>query len=338
MPEKLRRRQRITIPGAIKKIEEQTDGQMGKEHWFPVPCASQITDFIEALKEEPKYRLSIHFACGMATYVFKDGDKMIPLPKFFDIEGFFNYLGGLTSELQEAKFKKIAKAKVLAKLAINVRKFVDNEHKPKNLNFVKMLTGAMTGGNYHGLADLHHNSLFIGMMHFQDPYNWDIDRIHKCDIHYASPDGKITPFCTFNVIPELYRDKIQRKFSIPASEWEKKTGKKLMDDKHHRKFTPEEIKTIVGTYNQYRKTLEKPKDLWTDWGNEPSVADQESTVQGTYTGSSPLQTANPVAGLVQILSGANRMGVSKRPTMESPSGGCCGGKSNDTDSGGCGCG
>jgi len=37
------------------------------------------------------------------------------------------------------------------------------------------------------------------------------------------------------------------------------------------------------------------------------------------------------------------MGVSKRPTMESPSGGCCGGKSNDTESGsggssGCGCG
>lgn len=317
MPEKLRKRQRITIPGAIKRIEEQTDGQIGKEHWFPVPCASQITDFIEALKEEPKYRLSIHFACGMATYVFKDGDKMVPLPKFFDIEGFFNYLGGLTSELQEAKFKKITKAKVLGKLAFNIRKFVDNKYKPKELKFVRMLTGAMTGGNYHGLADFHHNSLFVGMMHFQDPYNWDIDRIHKCDIHYATPDGKIIPFCTFNVIPELYRDKIQRKFSIPAAEWEKKTGKKLEDDKHHRKFTPEEMKKIVSYYNQFRKYKEKPK-MWTDWGNEDS-------------------TEKSVADLIQLNSpvGANKMGVSKKATMKNP-GGCCSVEASEDS--GCGCG
>src|SRR3989344_7793540 len=249
MPDRLRKKQRITIPGAIKRIEEQTDGQIGKEHWFPVPCAKQITDFIEAIKEEPKYRLSIHFACGMATYAFKSGNRIVTLPEFFDVEGFFEYLAELTKEINNSKMKSIRKPWTLAKLAYNIRKYVDNEKKPKELKFVKMLTGAMRGGNYHGLADLHHNSLFIGMMHFQDPHNWDIDRIHKCDIHYASPDGRVLPFCTFNVIPALYRDKIQRKFSIPASEWEKKTGKKLMDDKHHRKFTPEQMKEIKTVYD-----------------------------------------------------------------------------------------
>ncbi|MEM3245313.1 MAG: hypothetical protein QXN16_00925, partial [Candidatus Micrarchaeaceae archaeon] len=57
------------------------------------------------------------------------------------------------------------------------------------------------------------------MMHFQDEYNYDIKRVEKCDIHYVQPDGEVLPFCTFNVFPEIYRDKIQRQYSIPADQW-----------------------------------------------------------------------------------------------------------------------
>ena len=64
-------------------------------------------------------------------------------------------------------------------------------------------------------------SVFLGMMHFQDEYTYDIHRVEKCDIHYAQPDGEVLPFCTFNVFPEISRDKIQRQYSIPATEWEK---------------------------------------------------------------------------------------------------------------------
>ncbi len=322
MPEKLRMEQRITIPGAIKRIEEQTDGQIGREFWFPVPCAKQVTDFIEALKSEPKYRLSIHFACGMATYVFKEKEtgKMIPLPKFFDVEGFFNYLGELTRDIQTARFKKIGKSWALTRLMFKFDKFVDKKYVPKGMHIKKMLMGAMQGGNYHGLADFHHNSLFLGMMHFQDPYNWDIDRIHKCDIHYASPDGRILPFCTFNVIPELYRDAIQRKYSIPASQWETKTGKKLVDDKHHRKLTPEQMKAIKANYDQYRKFKEKPK-LEPDWGHK-AIAEQEAFSAGHNHTSSP-------ADLIQI---------GKAVSEQHPETGCCGGGQPEKSSGGCGCG
>ena len=306
MPDKLRKKQRITIPGAIKKIEEQTDGQIGKEHWFPVPCAKQVTDFVEALKEEPKYRLSIHFACGMATYVFKDGDKMVPLPEFFDIEGFFDYLGQLTRELNSSRMKGLKKPVVLGKLMMNIGKYVNEEKKPKDLKFVRMLAGAVSGTNYHGLADFHKNSLFLGMMHFQDPYNWDIDRIHKCDIHYAVPDGRILPFCTFKVIPGLYRDKIQRKYSITPQEWENKTGKKLDDDKHHRKFSREEMLKIKESYDKYRKYKEK-KTQWTDWGNED--------LPNTFTTHS-----DKLVQIGQVVDAA----LKQRPTMEHPAGGAGG--------------
>ena len=35
-------------------------------------------------------------------------------------------------------------------------------------------------------------------MHFMDRYNYDIERVQRCCIHYATPDGKLIPFCTYN--------------------------------------------------------------------------------------------------------------------------------------------
>ena len=257
MPDKLRKKQRITIPGAIKRIEQQTDGEIGREHWYSIPCTKSITNFIETLKKRKQYRLSVHFACGMATYVFKDNEKMVPLPAFFDVDGFFEYLNGLTSELSASKIRSLRKAWVLIKLLYKINKFIDDEKKPKDLKFSKILKGAIIGSDYHGLGEFHKKSLLIGMMHFQDPYNWDIDRIHKCDIHYATPDGRVLPFCVFNVIPELYRDNIQRKYSIPVEEYERITGRKLSEDKHKRSLNKEEMNQIRAEYDKNRKPSEK---------------------------------------------------------------------------------
>jgi hypothetical protein len=44
-----------------------------------------------------------------------------------------------------------------------------------------------------------------------------------------TPDLRIIPFCSFNVIPEWYRDRIQQKYGMPIEEWEKKNNRKLED-------------------------------------------------------------------------------------------------------------
>ncbi|MBL7160399.1 MAG: radical SAM protein [Candidatus Aenigmarchaeota archaeon] len=294
MPEKMRMRQRITIPGTIKKLEEQTDGMVNKEDWFTIPCTKGVTDFVEAVKQKPKYRLSVHFSCGMGTYVFKDdsGKGLIPITRFFDVPGFFEYLGQMTEELNSARFKSVRKTYVLSRLLLNIRRFVDNKNKPKYLRLAKLLTGAIGGGDYSGLGEFHRNSLFLGMMHFQDPYNWDIDRIHKCDIHYAVPDGRVLPFCVFNVIPGLYRDPIQRKYSISPGEWEKKTGKKLADDKHRRNVRPEELEEIKKRYDPHRRWKTKPT-LWTDWGDESSEA---SKAEATAPAKASAGAKHPAGG------------------------------------------
>ena len=214
---------RITIPDVIKKIEEQTNGAVVKEDWYPVPTVAPITHFVEALTKKPRYELTAHPVCGMATYLFLDEGKIVPLPRFVDVNGLVEYLDEKADEINSGKNRAVTSLQVLNKLG----SFIDKDKQPKGLDLKTILVNALVKHDY--------KSLFVGMMHFQDLYNYDIERVKRCCIHYAQPDGKIVPFCAFNVIPQWYRDKIQEKYSLPIEEWEKKTGKKLEDDLYKRK-------------------------------------------------------------------------------------------------------
>jgi len=249
MPHKQREKRRITVPDACKKIEEQTNGQITMDDFYPIPSASRITNFIEVLKGERKYRLSAHFVCGAATYVFVDNGSLLPITRFIDVDGFLNYLEELTEGMRNQKFGKTVSS---IKLLWNIRKFINEEKKPKELNLAKLIVGALKGGNYDALSEFHYKTLFIGMMHFMDPWNYDVDRVERCCIHYTTPDGRTIPFCAFNVIPQVFRDKTQKEFSIPTQEWERKHGKKLDDDKYRRRLTEKKKKEIKGFYRKFR--------------------------------------------------------------------------------------
>ncbi|MHB8396080.1 MAG: tetraether lipid synthase Tes [Thermoplasmataceae archaeon] len=250
MPDRMREKQRITIPGAIKKIEQQTDGMLGREDFFTVPSTTKVSNFIEALKGKDTYKLSIHFACGMGTYIFKDDDKVIPITRFIDVRGMFEYMGELGDEIKSSSFKRLKKVESTSKLLLSLKKFVDYEKAPKDFRLKDMVYNAFTEGDYHGLKAFHYKSMFIGFMHFMDPYTYDVDRVERCDIHYAMPDGRVVPFCAFNVIPELYRDATQRKYSMPAKIYEEKTGKILKKEKYYRDYTMEEKRSIIAFYER----------------------------------------------------------------------------------------
>ncbi len=51
-------------------------------------------------------------------------------------------------------------------------------------------------------------------MHFMDSYNYDVERVKRCVIHYAAPNGMIYPFCAYNSGP-VYRERIEKEFSVP---------------------------------------------------------------------------------------------------------------------------
>ena len=142
-----REKYRITIPDCIERIEEQTNGEVTMDSWFPVPSCVPITHFVEALTKRPRYELSIHFACGAGTYVFKDGDKLVPIASFVDLEGMLEYLEEKADELKAGANKYLVIAKVLAKMGT----FIDRSKQPKGLALSKLLFNALVKNDYNAL-------------------------------------------------------------------------------------------------------------------------------------------------------------------------------------------
>ncbi|MEM3841310.1 MAG: radical SAM protein [Candidatus Micrarchaeaceae archaeon] len=256
MPTRLREKQRISIPGAIKLIEEQTNGAIKKEDWAAVPYIGGISKFVEALSGEYKYDLSIHFACGAGTYLFLDKDnKVIPVGRFIDLEGLMAHIQNAVDEMEGKS--KLQKRMIAIKALLGFRKFIDKEKQPKSVNFMKLISSVLLKHDFASMGQFQMKTLFLGMMHFQDEYTYDIKRVEKCDIHYAQPNGEVLPFCTFNVFPEIYRDKIQRQYSIPAVEWEKNHPNwSYKSDKYVR-----DIKALKAT-ESYRRTYGQMRDFF----------------------------------------------------------------------------
>lgn len=231
MPRNQREKHRVTIPDTIKALEEQTNGEVLRNDFYPIPAALRISNFIEALTKKSEYGLSSHFACGMATYVFNDNGKMIPITRFIDVDGFLEYLDTLGDEIKEGKKRRVSEG---MKMLFRINSFVEKDKAPEGFNVGRIIWKALVKHDYRALGAFHEKSLFVGMMHFMDLYNYDIERVKRCCIHYAIPGGKVIPFCTFNVIPDMYRDKQQREQSLSFSEYAKRTGRDIIKEKYKR--------------------------------------------------------------------------------------------------------
>jgi hypothetical protein len=218
---------------------------VGREDFYPVPTLANFTSFVEALTGKAEYDLSSHFACGMATYVFQDDrGNMVPITRFVDIEGMLEYLGEQSEAIRSGKNKYVASFGMLRKIG----SFIDKETAPKDFRLGRILFNALVKHDYNSLGEFHKRSLFVGMMHFQDKFNYDIERVKRCCIHYAMTDGRIIPFCAFNVIPEWYRDRGQKSQGIPIKDWERQNKTKLADQVYKRN-----VRALTKT-PLYRKT------------------------------------------------------------------------------------
>jgi len=88
----------------------------------------------------------------------------------------------------------------------------------------KYLLPIVKSGSYDSLGELHRKMLLVSAMHFMDPYNFDLERLQRCCIHYAVPDGRIIPFCAMN---SIHRQKVEEKMGIPLEEWKKNNTKAI---------------------------------------------------------------------------------------------------------------
>ena len=210
--------QRITIPDFVQIIEDESDGEVPVSSFYPPSFIEPIAELISRLdgEETPKVTLNCHQHCGIATYVFRqktegDGkDKLIPITDFIDVEDLVNKLREYNIRLEEGKFG--SHKRVLAGLTGNLTKMVHPSRTPEELDIIKILLNVFIKGDYESLGDFSKDAMLISCMHFMDPFNFDIDRVKKCVIHYATPDGRIIPFCTMN---SKYRQSVEQQFAQP---------------------------------------------------------------------------------------------------------------------------
>lgn len=274
MSKQEREKYRITIPDILKKIEEQTDGMIKLEDWYTVPFTIPLSRFVEAITNKRQFEMTNHFACGVATYIFQDREtgEITPITRFIDVVSLFEYFDKKSQEINNGKSRKL----VLIETLLKINKFIDWKNVPRRLRrFRKLywiLYKILIKHDYKALGEFHLNSLFIGMMHFMDPYNYDIARVQRCDIHYIMPDGRIVPFCTFNVLPHYYRDRMQKVYSISIKEYLKIKGlRSLAQEKYVRnirKLESGEIyrKYYTGFYNPESTDYETKKELSIKFG------------------------------------------------------------------------
>ncbi len=201
---------RITIPEVLECIEDQTKGVIKKEDFYPVPCVLPFSDLVEAYTGRPQVRFTAHQHCGAATYVFVTKDGMVPVNRMVDVESLFEAIEQMAEKLR--KGGTINKYKALLE---GVKQLHDSFKKGEQGNateFWKLIGKTLIGQNFDALREFHWNALFIGTMHFMDRYNYDLERVQRCCIHYSTPDGKLIPFCTYNSGP-VYREQVWKKYA-----------------------------------------------------------------------------------------------------------------------------
>ncbi len=260
-----RERLRVTMADAVRAIEEQTNGQIKMSDWFPVPATMPISMFIESMAGRFKFEMANHPECGVGTYVYvkRNGDggiEYIPITRMIDVEGFLSYLQDKAEELSRGGKKFVVGTKILLNL---ITKFIRWDNVPGELKrtLPKMLFDIFTKQSYEALGVWHYKFLFLGMMHFMDLYNYDVERVMRCNIHYLMPDGRIIPFCTFNVLNEVYRDYVQKRYMYTLDEWRKMKGEESLGPSTKYRRSKELLKKMM-THPLYIETYRPFLHRW----------------------------------------------------------------------------
>jgi len=209
-----RLKQRYTLSDLAHDVARQTGIGDPYEDWFPLACVQPFTRLVAAVRGQPNIVMSCHPHCSLGTYLFIGSDGLaVPVPQFFDLKGLLDDMGRLARKAETSRFKFFQKTQAFLAL----RKHWRPERAPAGMTFegwLRTLNGMVDKKVGRGQAGKKtFRSLLVAGMHFMDRYNYETDRTRRCVIHYADPDGRLYPFCTYNAGP-VYRRRVERKFAM----------------------------------------------------------------------------------------------------------------------------
>jgi uncharacterized radical SAM superfamily Fe-S cluster-containing enzyme len=203
-------------------VKEQTGIADPYEDWYPLSFVAPFSKLLGALRGEEVTTLSCHPHCSLGTYLFVDQNrKATPVTQFVDVGPMMQEMDALSRKAGKRSIQFFTKLQAWNSL----RKFFHEEKAPEGLNFNKFLqtlqgfTDKRLGRGESEKKGFTYRTLMLAGMHFMDSYNYDVERVKRCVIHYAAPNGKVYPFCAYNSGP-VFRERIEKEFSVPFEEQE----------------------------------------------------------------------------------------------------------------------
>ena len=208
---------RFTQSDMAHCIADQTGITDTYNDWFPLSCTSPFSKLLSALQNFQRPNLTSHPHCAMGTYLYVDpvSKKAVPITRFFDVGAMLQDIDRLARKAEGARVKLFSKVSAWNSL----RRHFKPEFAPPGLTFERFLNTlqGMTDhsqGRGKGDGTFTYKTLLVAGMHFMDVYNYDINRVKRCVIHYTAPNGLVYPFCTYNSGP-CFREKIEKQYSVP---------------------------------------------------------------------------------------------------------------------------
>ena len=171
---------RLTIPGVLKAIEEQTGGLVAREDFIPLPCS--------------------HPLCVSLTYLLKLNDgTYLPFPRFVDMKKHLDLFQQTATLEPSAKVEDTLQQAIIDlwsaagetpdcdKIINAMRRALLEMFPAKTMSRQELIT----------IAERQAKTIFIH--HYMDRHDFDVERLMKCCHHYPQIDGRIMPACGFNM-------------------------------------------------------------------------------------------------------------------------------------------
>ncbi len=185
---------RITNSDVMRLAEEQTKGEIKKGDFFSLPMNQTLAKVVT--KGGQNQDFCVHPHCGLITIIDYQKGKLVPVPRYINNEKLYKNMRK-SFDLNWSRPRMMWELLTSSLLHINPKLWFKLMPKLLTTRSSKSITSLLTNW-------LPGTWLTIGIMHFMDPYNFDLDRVQNCALHFGVIDKdsepRLIPFCSMNSI------------------------------------------------------------------------------------------------------------------------------------------
>ncbi|MGD6810153.1 MAG: tetraether lipid synthase Tes [Candidatus Bathyarchaeia archaeon] len=203
-------------------VENQTNGEIKATDLFPMSVMTSPIKIMRKFMQKPWPLFSCSPQCGIVNWIYVKDGKMFPINRFVNFDKFFNYIRK-TAENVESKGKMAMLSSLFMGAMLSMRMLTVTKE-VGTFTLMGSIIKMHMSPSYQSLGKIRRRIFLLGCMAFMDNYNFDVNRVRRCVVHYITPDKKIIPFCAYNnvhrvQIENAYIERQQQnkqKIKVPA--------------------------------------------------------------------------------------------------------------------------